>query len=74
MQNKPLVEIQFLDHCHVVGGIQKPIPCTVYGLLVGEDEDAYYVCSWIAGDELDDNADTYAILKKAVKKFKKIRK
>lgn len=70
---KSIVKITFLDHCITVGGMQPPIECTVYGLLVGEDKKTYYVCTWMAGEAIDENADVYSILKSTVKKIKKTR-
>jgi hypothetical protein len=65
--------INFLDHCQVTGGMTEPIKCTVVGFLVTQDAKAYYVASWIAGDEVDHNSDTYAILKSTVTKIRKVR-
>lgn len=70
---KKLVKVVFLDHCVSIGGCQPPVECTVYGLLVGEDKNAYYVCSWLAGDTVDENADVYTILKKVVTMIRSIK-
>ena len=69
-----LVKITFLDHCTTLGGINKPITCIVFGLLISEDKTAYYVASWIAENKIDENTDTSTILKSAVKKIERIRK
>lgn len=73
MESKPLVRIDFLDHCATVGGMSSPIECTVWGILIHEDKRAYYIAHWIAGGTIDDNTDTHTILKSAVKKFKKLK-
>lgn len=69
-----LVKITFLDHCSTVGGVSLPIECVAYGLLINEDNDAFYVASWISDNKIDENTDAHTILKKTVKSVKKIRK
>jgi hypothetical protein len=69
-----LVKVTFLDHCLTKSGVSPPIECVLYGLLIGQDKDAYYIASWIACGEIDENSDTHTILKSAVKKMKKISK
>lgn len=68
MIKAPLVALTFLDHCFDNGEDIRPIECTVMGALYKEDKDAYYVVSWVAGNNpSDSNSDCYAILKSTVK-------
>jgi len=67
-KDKWLVEIRFLDHCQTTGGISSPIECRVWGLLVHEDKDAYYLAHWVSDNEIDENTDSHTILKKVVSK------
>lgn len=66
----PLVSLTFKDHCFDGGDSIEPIECTVMGALYKEDKDAYYIVSWVAGNNPNDsNSDCYAILKSAVTTF-----
>jgi len=57
----PIVEITFDDHCMYSRGAGDVVKCRVFGVLFHQTKTTYHVAAWIAGDELDDNADTYAI-------------
>lgn len=63
------VEVEFLDHCVSEGSNVRPIPCVVVGTLVGECKDAWYVASWLAEGQVDDNMTSFTILKKVVTKM-----
>lgn len=67
-----LHELIFLDHCATINGTTKPMQCTVWGLIVGEDKDAYYVANWMSGGVVDENSNTNTILKKTIIKMKKL--
>lgn len=70
--DKWLVEIKFLDHCQTTGGVSQPMECRVWGLLIHEDKDAYYLVHWVSNDEVDENTDSHTILKKVVSKVRRL--
>lgn len=63
------VAVEFLDHCMNDGLDLKPITCKAVGVLVAQDRKAYYVASWLAGEEIDHNMESFTILKSAVTKM-----
>ena len=72
MKQEWLYQIEFLDHCSTINGMNKPILCTVWGLIATQDKHAYYVVSWIADGVIDENCNTNTILKKTVTKMTKL--
>jgi len=62
----PLTQIDFLDHAQGTNR-DKAVRATVWGLLVKEDDESYYVLSWGCDNDIDsENSDVYIILKCAV--------
>lgn len=64
-----IVRLDFYDHSRGNGENLGLIPCSLIGILIGENEKSYFVCSWIAGSEIDSNADCYSVHKKTLIKF-----
>lgn len=73
MKKDPIVHIQFLDHAQVNGDNLQPAKIDLYGVLVKEDRLCYYIASWVCDNELDKNADCYAIIKHKGIKIKRLR-
>lgn len=69
-----LVEIHFLDHVCMVGGLVAPIQCRAIGELINEDKQAFYIASWITEEHDSHNWDSHTILKSTVKKILIVRK
>jgi hypothetical protein len=69
---RQLVEITFLDHCMNDGVNLAPIPCSVTGTLIGECKDAWYVATWLADGQTDQNMESFTILKKVVIKMHRL--
>ena len=67
-------QIEFLDHCSMVGGMSEPIPCITWGVIVAESKEAICLATWVADKTIDDNMDTHTILKKAITRKKKLGK
>lgn len=68
MQERVKVEtvpvcIRFWDHAQGSGAEIEPVFCEVFGLLGEECEKAYRVITWLADQELDDNAEQVVIMK-----------
>lgn len=59
----PIVRVYFTDHCQATGGEAELAKCQVFGVLIKETPEAYYVASWVADGVVDNNTDSYAILK-----------
>lgn len=47
VKSYPLVEIQFLDHCSCLDGIDEPVSTRVFGILVGETDVCYHIMHWV---------------------------
>lgn len=63
------VRIDFLDHAMQSGADIKPIHCCVVGILFAEDKNAYYVATWLAEGNPDNNMESFSILKKVITKL-----
>lgn len=69
MKKKPrIVRIRFLDHCKTINGVDNSLECEVYGVLFKEDKKHYFIASWLANGQIDENTDSYSILKSTVLK------
>lgn len=68
-----LIRIRFLDHIASIGGIHPPALCTVFGILIGQDKEAFYVASWLTEDNTEENSDSHTIIKSTVKEIKVMR-
>lgn len=55
MKKIPEVHITLLDHTEGKPEAKGLGPCGVWGLLLEEDEDAYYVTSWCCEGEFDNH-------------------
>lgn len=67
--------ITFLDHCSRPGlDGRGPMLFEVYGKLVEVEEEYYTVASWVAPDLIvDQNTETYVILKSTVKGTRRLK-
>lgn len=63
-QQYPVVRIDFDDHALCMGTDAEVIPCTVVGVLVGENESYYKIACWLSHrTPYSDQNDAYAIKK-----------
>lgn len=70
----PYVAIEFMDHSYGSYKEAGIIPCEVVGRLIYKDKYAYWVASWIANSELDnENNEVFAIGRGLVTKVRKLR-
>ncbi len=71
-QVKPrAVAVTFYDHSRTVkGGLCPPMVCEVKGDLMGECKHAYYIVTWVSDGRIDENTDSYTILKSTVIKMR----
>lgn len=60
-----MVILHFWDHSKC-GGPARVIPCKVRGLLYQESKEAYHIVTWSSDGCIDENAESYAILKKTL--------
>lgn len=74
MKKGPIVHIEFLDHAQCSGDDLKPAKIDLFGILVHEDKEAYYVASWICdNDRFDSNTDCYCVIKHKGLKIKRLK-
>jgi hypothetical protein len=75
LTDKPVLHLTFLDHC--IGTLDDafPIECDSYGVLVKEDNTAYYLANWVCGKDLKDgkNNEVMVILKSCVIKKRRLK-
>ncbi len=70
----PIVQIKFLDHYQSDGTDLRPIPCEVFGRLIAEDANAYYLTWWICdSNPLSHNSETITVVKHPGVKLKYIK-
>jgi hypothetical protein len=63
-QQYPVVRIDFDDHALCMGNEPEVIPCSVIGVLIGENKSFYKVVCWFSNrSPLSDQNDGYAIKK-----------
>lgn len=60
------VQVTFLDHCMQPGINLSPVKCQIWGMLIAECNKAYYVASWLTNNQVDDNMESFTILRDAV--------
>lgn len=68
----PIVHIRCLDHSHSDGDSIRLLPIDVFGVLLKEDKQAYYIASWLADGVVDQNAECFSILKHKGLKLKRV--
>lgn len=69
-----IVEIVFLDHVTMTGGLVEPIQCRVIGQIVNQDKQAYYLASWLTDENDVHNWDSHTILRSTIKKIRILEK
>lgn len=69
-----IVEIEFLDHVCITGGMAEPIRCRCIGELLNEDKKAFYIASWLTEENETHNMDSHTILKSTVDVIRVIRR
>lgn len=73
--NPRTVAITFYDHSRTLrGGVNPPMVCELKGDLIGECGIAYYLATWISDGQVDDNTDSYTILKSTVIKLRYLKR
>ena len=68
-----MLALEFKDHAHFTGHHKddvKALSCQCMGFCFKEDEDSYYLATWISDGEVDHNSEIYVILKSVVTKIK----
>ena len=64
MKKAPIVALSFKDHTEATGNIAELAECIVFGALVKETDEAYFVCSWITdGQPFSIDSNIYTIQK-----------
>lgn len=72
MPRRPILRVEFYDHVAVISGMENPIKCVAYGVLVGENKLAIFIGNWVCNNDVTDmnNIDTITILKSTIIKKK----
>lgn len=74
MKPGTIVQVKFLDHYQSDGIDMRPIPCEVFGRLVGEDASAYYISWWVCdSDPTSHNSETITLVKHPGLKIKRLK-
>lgn len=73
MKKAPIVHVEFYDHNQSRGDDMGVAKIDLYGVLIKEDKQAYYVASWVCDSVIDHNSDCYTILKHKGLKIKRLK-
>lgn len=66
-----IVQVEFLDHADIDGGLSSLLPIAVWGIIVEETEKALTIATWASPSENEfHNYDTLSIVKSAIHKIK----
>lgn len=73
--DRPILHLTFLDHCTGALKISSPIESDAFGILIKEDDVAYYLGTWICGKDLKDmdNNEVIVVLKSTVSKKRRLK-